>query len=264
LDPDNLIIPLTSFGFGINGYFIVETLVPGYGYWIRSYGMGEITLSGSAREKSRQIIENRVSEANVIAFNGFPLYFGVDIPESEILSYSLPPKPPSGVFDVRFTGGWRVVENEGEIEFINPDKSLNISYQINKNENWILTSETGTQHVLHGIGGIELTDNSGILFLEKYFLTPTHYSLSQNYPNPFNPVTTITYELPQESYISLEVYNMKGQQVTSLASKGQKAGKYTVQWDGTDLYGNKVSSGIYLYKLETSDFTNIRKMVLMK
>ena len=109
-----------------------------------------------------------------------------------------------------------------------------------------------------------LTDNSGLLFLEKYFLIPTHYTLSQNYPNPFNPVTTITYELPQESYISLEVYNMKGQQVTSLASKGQEAGKYTVQWDGTDLNGNKVSSGIYLYKLKTSDYTNIRKMVLMK
>ena len=264
LDPDNLIIPLTSFGFGINGYFIVETLVPGHGYWIRSYGAGEITLSNSARKKSRQIIENRVSEANVIAFNGFPLYFGVDIPESEILSYSLPPKPPAGVFDARFAGGWRVVENEGEIEFINSNKSLNISYQINKNENWNLTSETGTQYVLHGIGEIELTDNTGILFLEKHFLTPTHYSLSQNYPNPFNPVTTITYELPQESYISLEVYNMNGQQVTSLASKSQKAGKYTVQWDGTDLNGHKVSSGIYLYKLETPDFTNIRKMVLMK
>ena len=127
-----------------------------------------------------------------------------------------------------------------------------------------MTSKTGTQHVLHGIGGIELTDNSGIFFLEKHFLTPTHYSLSQNYPNPFNPVTTITYELPQESYISLEVYNMNGQQVTSLASKGQEAGKYTVQWDGTDLNGHKVSSGIYLYKLETPDFTNIRKMVFLK
>ena len=127
-----------------------------------------------------------------------------------------------------------------------------------------MTSKTGTQYVLHGIGEIELTDNTGILFLKKHFLTPTHYSLSQNYPNPFNPVTTITYELPQESYISLEVYNMNGQQVTSLASKGQEAGKYTVQWDGTDLNGHKVSSGIYLYKLETPDFTNIRKMVLLK
>ncbi len=56
-------------------------------------------------------------------------------------------------------------------------------------------------------------------------------------------MTTITYELPQESYISLEVYNVNGQQVTSLASKGQKAGKYTVQWDGTDLNGQKVKNG---------------------
>ena len=109
-----------------------------------------------------------------------------------------------------------------------------------------------------------IPDQSGTFSLKKSSISPDQYLLSQNFPNPFNPVTTITYELSQESYISLEVYNMNGQQVTSLASKGQEAGKYTVQWDGTDLNGNKVSSGIYLYKLETPDFTNIRKMVLMK
>jgi serine protease AprX len=264
LDPDNLIIPLTSFGFGGNGYFAVETLEPGHGYWVRSYGAGEITISSLAREKSRQIIENRVSEANVIAFNGFPLYFGVDIPESEILSYSLPPKPPAGVFDVRFTGGWRVVENEGRIEYFNPQSDLSVHYQVNDNERWILIGDDGNEYKLTGNGDFMIPDQSGTFSLKKSSISPDQYLLSQNFPNPFNPVTTITYELPQESYISLEVYNMNGQQVTSLASKGQEAGKYTVQWDGTDLNGHKVSSGIYLYKLETPDFTNIRKMVLMK
>ena len=264
LDPDNLIVPLTWYGFGLNGYFTVETLEPGHGYWIRSYGVGEITFSSSTRGKSRQKIENRVSEANVIAFNGFPLYFGVDIPENEILSYSLPPKPPTSIFDVRFSGDWSIVENEGEIEYINPNGSLNVRFKINANEHWILTSDEGKQYELQGTGEIALHGVAGSLFLSKSPQIPADYSLSQNFPNPFNPVTTITYEIPRMSYITLKVYNLAGQRVSSLVSQVQRAGKYQVQWDGKDFNGREVASGVYIYSISTDEFHSFKKLVLMK
>ena len=82
-DPDALIVPLTLFGFGSSGYYATETLEPGHGYWIRSYGAGEISLGGSLREKTRTLLSDRAIQANVISLNGFPLYFGVKIPENE-------------------------------------------------------------------------------------------------------------------------------------------------------------------------------------
>jgi hypothetical protein len=100
--------------------------------------------------------------------------------------------------------------------------------------------------------------NSGISAL------PNEFALYQNYPNPFNPTTTIRYALPADSRIVLTVYNSAGQQVKTLVNALQSAGEKTIQWDGTNNRGEKVSSGIYLYKLEAGNFVQTRKMILMK
>lgn len=85
------------------------------------------------------------------------------------------------------------------------------------------------------------------------------YRLEQNYPNPFNPVTTITYSLEKQSKVELSVYNTLGQKVATLVNAPQLAGQYTVPFDGSAL-----ASGIYFYHLKAGDFSQIRKMVLMK
>ena len=93
---------------------------------------------------------------------------------------------------------------------------------------------------------------------------PQTYSLSQNYPNPFNPRTQISYELPLGLHVTLTVYNILGQKVTTLVDKEMSAGRYVAEWNGASDSGRRVSSGVYLYKLEAGDFIKTRKMILVK
>ncbi len=94
--------------------------------------------------------------------------------------------------------------------------------------------------------------------------TPERFSLSQNYPNPFNPETEISYALPNACHVELLVYNLLGQKVRTLLDEHQAAGHKTIHWDGTDEKGSKVASGIYFYRIQAGEFTNARKMILMK
>jgi flagellar hook assembly protein FlgD len=94
---------------------------------------------------------------------------------------------------------------------------------------------------------------------------PSKYALDQNYPNPFNPTTMITFGLPKETNVTLEVYNILGMQVrTLIAGNRMNAGKYSVDWDGKDNSGMSVPSGVYLYRIQTDKFSAAKKMVLMK
>jgi hypothetical protein len=95
--------------------------------------------------------------------------------------------------------------------------------------------------------------------------TPTAANnLSQNYPNPFNPQTTIAFSVKQRGLVTLRVYNVAGELVRTLASEEYTAGAHTKVWDGRNDAGSPVSSGVYFYKLVANDFTQTRKMVLLK
>jgi hypothetical protein len=93
---------------------------------------------------------------------------------------------------------------------------------------------------------------------------PTQFSLEQNYPNPFNPSTTLKYALPTNADVRLEIYNVLGQLVKVLVNEKQTAGFKTAIWDGTNQVGEKVASGIYIYRLKAADYVQSKKMILMK
>jgi hypothetical protein len=107
---------------------------------------------------------------------------------------------------------------------------------------------------------------SGPVAVEEKFtaMLPSVFSLSQNYPNPFNPSTTIRFDLPEASDIVLTVYNVSGQEVARLADESLGAGSYIVEWDGRDMSGQLVSSGVYLYRLKGGEYTATRRMIMMK
>ncbi len=93
---------------------------------------------------------------------------------------------------------------------------------------------------------------------------PTTYALSQNYPNPFNPITEISFDIPVRSRVTLTVFNVVGQKVTTLIDKELAPNRYVVDWDGTTDDGTKVASGVYFYKLEAGDFVETKKMMFLK
>ena len=94
---------------------------------------------------------------------------------------------------------------------------------------------------------------------EKPRPLPISYALHQNYPNPFNPVTTIEYQLAKNGWVSLRVYDTRGQEVASLIDCHQSAGSYQLKFDACHL-----ASGIYFYRLETGSFRQVCKMILIR
>jgi predicted CXXCH cytochrome family protein len=93
---------------------------------------------------------------------------------------------------------------------------------------------------------------------------PTRYELTQNYPNPFNPVTRFTFSLPKTMDITIKIYDITGREIKTLVSGKINVGKYTVSWDGTNEYSNQVASGVYFYRFNAGDFTDVKKMVLLR
>jgi len=93
---------------------------------------------------------------------------------------------------------------------------------------------------------------------------PQGFALEQNFPNPFNPITTLRYDLPENSYVNVTVYDMLGRQVRTLVNTTQDAGFRSVIWNATNDYGKPVSAGIYLYQIQAGEFVQTKKMVLLK
>ena len=124
-----------------------------------------------------------------------------------------------------------------------------------------------------GVG--PMNDGGRVMFTELQIVFPSNASddptvspvtnmLNQNYPNPFNPETTISFDMPKTANANLSVYNVKGQLVKTLHNGIANFGRNTVVWNGTDNNGNKVTSGLYFYRLTTDGKVETRKMMLMK
>jgi hypothetical protein len=107
-------------------------------------------------------------------------------------------------------------------------------------------------------------DTSDVKEIEGDNIKPSDFSLSQNYPNPFNPTTNFQFTLPKSSHVKIEIFNIVGQKVAILVDGDMKPGLYTADWNGRDENGKTVSSGIYFYRMQADDFSDMKKMVLVK
>ena len=103
-----------------------------------------------------------------------------------------------------------------------------------------------------------------VLGLNDQFSIPTEFALRQNYPNPFNPVTTLRYDIPENSHVTITIYDMLGRNIKKLINQTQDAGYKSVIWDATNDYGKPVSAGIYLYQIQAGEYISTKKMVLLK
>jgi hypothetical protein len=101
--------------------------------------------------------------------------------------------------------------------------------------------------------------NNIISLIDDEKFKPSTFKLEQNYPNPFNPSTTIKYSIPENSFVNLSVYNMLGQKVIELVNEMMSAGEYQIEFNSAEL-----SSGVYIAKLISGDYTHLIKMILAK
>jgi polyhydroxybutyrate depolymerase len=128
---------------------------------------------------------------------------------------------------------------------LNPGIDVQFRIDIFSNNN-IFWSDTFSVFVY---SGLTIEDNS----------IPTEYSLKQNYPNPFNPTTDIQFSIPKTEFVTLKIFNLLGQEVTTLVSEKLTPGEYKYSWDASSL-----ASGVYLYHLQAGEFTETRKMILFQ
>jgi hypothetical protein len=108
----------------------------------------------------------------------------------------------------------------------------------------------------------KITTNEGREFFKTISIKssiPDKFELNQNYPNPFNPTTKITFTLPKDSKVNLSVYNILGERVVELVNEEKKSGYYEYDFDGS-----RLASGMYIYKIQTSEFSSVKKMLLLK
>lgn len=128
-----------------------------------------------------------------------------------------------------------------------------------------ISVDDGTVYLLHELDGLHILNHSTVtLAITEQPILPITAQLNQNYPNPFNPTTTISYELPEETDIALDVYDISSRLVTRLESGLTPAGWHTNVWSGLDDKGRPVSTGIYLAKLQAGSYTRTIKMLYLK
>ncbi len=94
---------------------------------------------------------------------------------------------------------------------------------------------------------------------DKSGLNGNYFVLSQNYPNPFNPATVISFEIPSRNFVELKIYDLLGREITSLVNEEKDAGKYSIRFNG-----NSLASGVYFYKLTSGNYSQTKKLILMK
>ena len=147
------------------------------------------------------------------------------------------------------------IADVNEITFTTVEKG---SFLFLGNEGVSSYPQLGSSHFTINIIYNELIIN------EQENLIPIQYALHQNYPNPFNPITTISYDLPEHSYVTIIIYDMMGREITRLVDQNQNSGFKSVLWNATDKYGREVSAGLYLYKIQTGEYIDTKKMILLK
>lgn len=262
-NPDGII---TSDIFGFNsGYFAATSIEPGKGYWLKTSSAGEMYYPLPVGKKNPIVGRTNGLEFPALTItdatgNISTLY--LDNSGSDLSHYEMPPMPPAGVFDVRFGNNCYVenISNESVIKLSSVNApfriasngmDLQIAYTINGKRYEQVIAE-GRELVIPDNGVSELSVLGEAI--------PTEFSLEQNYPNPFNPSTTIKFTLPEASKVVLDVYNVLGEKVASLIDANLESGYHEVKFNAE----SGISTGVYIYRIQAGDFTQTKKMMLVK
>ena len=148
--------------------------------------------------------------------------------------------------------------------------SPNVPFQINANEGEVIQF-----YYTYSYNGLDRNTSAdphtyevgscyNVQLDTKHDFIPHSFLLKQNYPNPFNPTTKIKYELPKESFVSINIYDLKGAKIKSLVNSKQSAGYKEILWNGLNSSGSKLPAGLYFLTIQTEEYYNSKKMILLK
>ncbi|MBI1807708.1 MAG: T9SS type A sorting domain-containing protein [Ignavibacteria bacterium] len=291
--PTSAVIPLgtsvtSQFFTYSQGYQISSTIDPGKAYWVKMDTAGNLLLSSSgASVKSTEVMMKTLSSFHKLTIrpadgNEQVVYLGKQL-EREFSpdEFILPPVPPPGIFDARFASQ-RIAEvypavltqpKRFSIVLSSAVFPIHLSWEMasTSRENITLSTSADAQGsreiVLQGKGSVTI-DNQQVstifLKVESGKQVPTEFALRQCYPNPFNPSTEIEFDIPDDATITLKVYNLLGQEVSTLKDlQHYDAGTYNVEFDGANL-----PNGVYFYRISAQStrkqFVDAKKMMLLK
>jgi hypothetical protein len=235
------------------------------------------------------------------------LIFATGTPQTDVMKYQVGGSAPNRVLTVEWIGvrsflssgagsmnfQVKLYETSGKIEFVygpmDPGTATAFTYTLGLNGVTVSAPPTFcellTQQVANSTTFNNTPQNALVTIPEansKLSFTPpltsvepagselpVEFALSQNYPNPFNPTTTIRYGLPEQSTVTLKVFNILGQEVVTLVNEVQGASYFNAVWDGRNSIGQQVSTGVYFYQLDAKsvsgkNFGSIKKMLFIK
>jgi len=163
------------------------------------------------------------------------------------------------------TPKWISTTDSGYVHYLETSP-VNISVNTNNLEFGYYESKILFENMITGQKDsvkVELTVEDDNVSIDQSNI-PTEFSLNQNYPNPFNPTTQIAYALPKENYVTLLIFDILGREVITLIDEMQSPGFKSVNWNGTDNSGNKSGAGMYFYSIQAGNFSQTKKMILLK
>ncbi len=284
-DPGNILMDGTLFAYE-NGYKMSSALLPGFGYWVQASQAGTVSMSCASANASKQA----AAPTNQAALKDFgrievkdarrgvqALYFGADL-DSDLAeaSFSLPPRPIDGHFDVRFNhGGWLDEGTEGVIllqsgaypltlELAEMPRYAGMDIRIEEmTQTSVVRSHTlsaGSQLVISDEEVVALKVSMAELVAE----VPARFVVRGNYPNPFNPTTQLVFDLPESADVQVSVYDLLGRRVLHVPAQAYSAGsEHRIQVDAGSL-----ASGAYLYHIQADmargSEIKIGRMTLLK
>ncbi len=250
------------FGYN-NSYYAVTTIDKGFGYWLKSSQNGILTMSLSFNKGDINISRTEPEITLLISdANGKRVKIYLD-ENHEIIRSELPPIPPKSILDVRFEGDYNISSiSENPILQIN-NAVYPIRISIEKGNTALKIADIVNGKIVDQVlsnGNSVLIENAVInqVRLSKSESVKQFY-LSQNFPNPFNPVTKIKFQIPYRSFVTLKLFDILGREVTSLVNGQINTGVYEIEYDASS-----IASGMYFYHLQAGDFSDIKKMIVIK
>jgi len=247
-----------------NGYQTASSLQTGKGYWVKVNNNGQLIYNRLQKRSATEIYTDNSSDWGKIIIkdkNGSITTLLIADKSADLTFYELPPIPPAGVFDVRFSTSKIAEKIDTPKDILINSAQYPIVFRVEGTSLKVKDKIDGKRvnKLLKSGEELIITDPNIYVIEVVGELIPDKFELSQNYPNPFNPSTTIRFALPVDSKVKISLFNILGELVADITNQEYDAGYHQATFTAVSL-----ASGVYFYRIEAGKFIDIKKLILLK